>query len=114
LNKPITKEQFFKRVAEVPMVTDLLRAETFFKDRGYNSSKVQQKLELPLVVSYHGADFCLTFKFNPRPVSDYIEGQEITRNASHNYSVEMRSISLENIFADVKQRILAAVKILMS
>jgi hypothetical protein len=39
LNKPITKEQFFKKVAEVPMVIDLLRAETFFKDRGYSYLK---------------------------------------------------------------------------
>lgn len=80
VTRPITKKKFLDKIEQIPMFANLLRVETFFRDRGLEMKK-RAGLSIPLAVSCVFEWFQIRFEFALNLLEDFKEGSRI--KASH-------------------------------
>jgi hypothetical protein len=107
----ITKNQFFEGSKKIPLVYDLLRAETFWQDRKANQSdtvaslKSKEKFKPDVNVFLSDREKVFIFKFEHRVMQNIKEETEITQLAKNIYLFHIEALYLEDIILDMRDRV---------
>jgi hypothetical protein len=76
MTRPITKEEFISKMEQIPLFTNLIRVETFFRDRKESTLREKKRLNVPVFVTFSTANLLFTFKFENRRIP-VIEGRDL-------------------------------------
>ena len=81
MTRPITKEEFLDKMEQIPLFTNLIRVETFYRDRKESTLREKQRIRLPVFVTFSIANLLFTFKFENRTIP-VLEGRDIQQQAA--------------------------------
>ena len=101
--KPIKKKKFLDKTELIPMFANLLRVETFFRDRQMNMKR-RAGFDLPVVVSCVFESYQVRFEFVLNALEDYEEGSKLkTSNLlPYTYVVQMQPLYSSCLLADIR------------
>lgn len=102
LNRPISKDEFLSKIEKIPFFTNLIRVETFVRDRKL-STLVAKTKTLPVFISFFAQDTLFIFNFQKR-ANKVQEGNSV-RPDGQSFKFEMNNLSEEDTLADARKRI---------
>ena len=62
MNRPIGKDEFLSKIEKIPFFTNLIRVETFVRDRKL-STLVAKTKTLPVTITFFAQDTLFVFNF---------------------------------------------------
>ena len=78
MTRPITKEEFIEKMERLPLFTNLIRVETFYRDRiKENSLTMKKVIKMPVYTTVSISNVLFLFKFKPRYGGYFEEGLDI-------------------------------------
>lgn len=105
MTRPITKEEFISKMEQIPLFTNLIRVETFFRDRKESTLREKKRLNVPVFVTFSTANLLFTFKFENRRIP-VIEGRDLQQQvAQRAITFDMNEIHEEDVLSDIRHRI---------
>lgn len=81
MTRPITKDEFLSKMESIPLFTNLIRVETFYRDRKESTLRQKKRIRLPVFVTFSVSNLLFTFKFESRNIP-VIEGRDIQPRVS--------------------------------
>lgn len=110
MTAPITKEVFFEKMDQIPLFTNLIRVETFYRDRiKENSLREKQPIRTPVFCTCSISNLLFLFKFVYRKREFIDEGFDIKPDVKTGVVIfEMNGLKEEDVLADVRVRIIDA------
>ena len=62
MNQPISKDEFLEKIEKIPFFTNMIRVETFVRDRNI-STLVNKKKTLPVILTFYAQETLFIFNF---------------------------------------------------
>ena len=105
MTRPITKEEFIKNMEDIPLFTNLIRVETFYRDRKESTLRAKKRMNVPVFVTFSIANLLFTFKFENRQIP-VLEGRDLQQQvAQRAITFDMNEIHEEDVLSDIRHRI---------
>ena len=102
MNRPISQEEFLQKIEKIPFFTNLIRVETFVRDRS-PSELVSKQRTLPVHITFFAQETLFIFTFQKR-ANKVQEGNSVRPDGS-SFKFEMNNLSEEDTLADARKRI---------
>ena len=102
MTRPITKDVFLNKMEQIPLFTNLIRVETFYRDRKESTLRTKKKIRTPVFVTFSVSNLLFTFKFENRNIP-VLEGRDIQPRVSQRaVTFDMNELHEEDILSDVR------------
>ena len=120
LNKTIGKEVFIEKMANLPVVSNILRVETFYRDSGMQQSVEHRNMEdinfvgkkpVKLMVLFPLGQVTFLFRFEQGLMQDKNEEGSRIERKNNIVTVTMKGLNEETLFCEVKGRMEAALRL---
>ena len=108
MTHPITKSTFLKKMESLPLFTNLIRVETFYRDMKENELKTKQGIKFPVYCVLSISKILFLFKFAPRK-NPMTEGMVLRPQLSKkSVTIEMNELHEEDVLTDIRSRMIDA------
>lgn len=102
MTRPISKQEFLEKIEHIPFFTNLIRVETFVRDRQLSTLRPKTPT-LPVFISFYAANSVFVFNFENRR-KRVIEGHAVTLDGS-SFRFEMNALCEQDTLSDARNRI---------
>ena len=108
MTNPITKQSFLEKMEKLPLFTNLIRVETFYRDMKENDLKLKRRIEIPVYCVLSISKVLFLFKFAPRK-KVISEGMVLRPQLSKkSVTIEMNHLYEEDVLTDIRSRMIDA------
>ena len=108
MTHPIKKSTFLEKIERLPLFTNLIRVETFYRDMKENELRQKKIIKIPVYCVLSISKVLFLFRFAPRK-KPLTEGMSMRPQLSKkSVTIEMNALYEEDVLTDIRSRMIDA------